>query len=136
MSETRKRAHTEIIKVRWGDMDAFGHVNNINFFQYMEQARISWFDTLSPTLTDGDEGPVIVSACCTFIKPIVFPATVAVSVEVGELGRSSMPISHEIYLENDPAIRFAEGRTTIVWVNRKSGKSVPLPAQFREFMAR
>ena len=136
MSEARKRVFTEIIKVRWGDMDAFGHVNNINYFQYMEQARISWFDTLSTSLADSGQGPVIVSASCTFLKPIVYPATIAVSVDVGELGRSSIPISHEIYLENDPAIQFAEGQTTIVWVDRKLGKSVALPAQFREFMER
>ena len=32
--------------IRWGDMDAFGHVNNTVYFRYMEQVRISWFEQL------------------------------------------------------------------------------------------
>ena len=32
--------------VRWGDMDAMGHVNNIMLFQYMESARVGFFETM------------------------------------------------------------------------------------------
>ena len=32
--------------IRWGDMDAFGHVNNTVYFRYMEQVRISWFEQI------------------------------------------------------------------------------------------
>ena len=48
MSEIRRLAHLERIAIRWGDMDAMGHVNNTVYFRYMEQARISWFDRLVP----------------------------------------------------------------------------------------
>ncbi|MGH8708962.1 MAG: acyl-CoA thioesterase, partial [Burkholderiales bacterium] len=48
MSESRRLAHVERIPIRWGDMDAMGHVNNTTYFRYMEQARISWFDRLVP----------------------------------------------------------------------------------------
>jgi len=44
----RKLVHVERIPIRWGDMDAMGHVNNTVYFRYMEQARISWFDALVP----------------------------------------------------------------------------------------
>ena len=44
----RKLAHVERIAIRWGDMDAMGHVNNIYYFRYMEQARIAWFESLLP----------------------------------------------------------------------------------------
>ena len=32
--------------MRWSDMDALGHVNNVVYFRFMEQARIEWFDSL------------------------------------------------------------------------------------------
>ena len=48
MSEERRLAHVERIPIRWGDMDAMGHVNNTVYFRYMEQARISWFGALVP----------------------------------------------------------------------------------------
>ncbi|MBM3384043.1 MAG: acyl-CoA thioesterase, partial [Betaproteobacteria bacterium] len=48
MDEKRTLAHVERIPIRWGDMDAMGHVNNTVYFRFMEQARISWFDRLVP----------------------------------------------------------------------------------------
>lgn len=45
--------------IRWGDMDAFGHVNNTVYFRYMEQARISWFEQLG--IAGGNGGPVDVA---------------------------------------------------------------------------
>lgn len=44
--------------IRWGDMDAFGHVNNTVYFRYMEQARISWFEALGIAGGNGEgQGP-------------------------------------------------------------------------------
>jgi acyl-CoA thioester hydrolase len=44
--------------IRWGDMDAFGHVNNTVYFRYMEQARISWFEQLGIAGGNGEgQGP-------------------------------------------------------------------------------
>jgi len=40
----KKLVHIERIPVRWGDMDAMGHVNNTVYFRFMEQTRISWFE--------------------------------------------------------------------------------------------
>jgi acyl-CoA thioester hydrolase len=49
--------------IRWGDMDAFGHVNNTVYFRYMEQVRISWFEEIGLVGGNGDgQGPVIVNA--------------------------------------------------------------------------
>jgi acyl-CoA thioester hydrolase len=32
--------------VRWGDMDAYGHVNNTVYFRYMEQVRVEWLEQM------------------------------------------------------------------------------------------
>jgi len=74
----KKLVHIERIPIRWGDMDAMGHVNNTVYFRYMEQARIGWFDALVPE----DEawkstGIVIANASCNFKRPINYPGTVA-----------------------------------------------------------
>ena len=44
----RKLVHVERFPIFWGDMDALGHVNNVTYFRYMEQARVAWFETLVP----------------------------------------------------------------------------------------
>ena len=36
--------HSMRIPIRWGDMDAMGHVNNTVYFRYIESARIAWLE--------------------------------------------------------------------------------------------
>ena len=67
---TGKLVHTMRMPIRWGDMDAMGHVNNTVYFRYLETARIAWFDQAGCTPDPRGEGPVIVNADCTFLKQL------------------------------------------------------------------
>lgn len=132
MTGQRKSLWTERIKVRWGDMDALGHVNNTEYFRYMEQTRISWFDALGiPILANGC-GPVIVRAACDFIIPITYPATVSVATYLQKVGRSSFTVTHELRPDADPAVLFASGEVVVAWIDHAQGKSIPLPAGVRQ----
>ncbi len=133
MTPERHLVWVEKTRVRWGDMDALGHVNNVVYFRYMEQARISWFDSLGVVLTAG-RGPVIVSASCNFTRAIVYPAEIEISVRCGRPGRSSFPVYHEICAAGDATLRYADGEATIVWVDHKAGKSMPLPETLRALL--
>src|SRR6218665_2194817 len=42
LPERKKLVHEMRFPVRWGDMDAMGHVNNTVYFRYLETARIDW----------------------------------------------------------------------------------------------
>lgn len=130
----RTRLFSTKIDVRWGDMDAIGHVNNTEYFRYMEHARINWFNSIGVRLAQNNQGPILVAASCTFLKPIVYPATVAVSVDTGQPGRSSFPVDHTIWLESDPSVKFAECQTTLVWVDYATGNSIPLPDEMRKLL--
>lgn len=127
METHRHLVHVTHLPVRWGDMDALGHVNNTVYFRYAEQARIDWLMTLGvQDIVNTDEGPVIVNASCTFFKPITFPATVEVRTLIGRPGRSSLPTFYEMRCLGDDAL-YAEGAAKIVWWNPKTGKSQTLP---------
>jgi acyl-CoA thioester hydrolase len=132
MTEQRKSLWTERIRVRWGDMDALGHVNNTEYFRYMEQTRISWFDALGIPVVEKNCGPVIVRATCDFIMPITYPATVAVATRLEKVGRSSFVVTHELRSDTDPAVLFATGEVVVVWVDHAQGRSIPLPARVRQ----
>jgi acyl-CoA thioester hydrolase len=87
MSEDHKLVHVERIPIRWGDMDAMGHVNNTVYFRYMEQARIGWFDGLVPEAQAWKTTAlVIASASCNFKRPINYPGTVEVKLYAGVPG--------------------------------------------------
>ena len=79
----KKLVHVERIAIRWGDMDAMGHVNNTVYFRYMEQARIAWFESLPRAEAWGEISIVIVNASCNFRRPINYPGTVGEGVRRG-----------------------------------------------------
>ncbi len=124
------------IPVRWGDMDAMGHVNNTVYFRYMEQARISWFEALGLQPDPNGEGPVIVSAACTFVRQLEYPGTVLAKHYVGELGRSSIMTYVDMLRSDDTGTIYAHGSAKVVWVNFPRQKSTPMPDAIRDLMRR
>ena len=128
-----KRVHEHPIEVRWGDMDALGHVNNATYFTYFEQARISWFRTLTGgAVMSRSQGPVMANASCEFRRPIVHPARVVVEVLVGPPGRSSLPTGYRIIDAAERTVEYATGASVLVWVDYATGKPVPLPDDVRQ----
>lgn len=132
MTEAAKSIWTETIVVRWGDMDALGHVNNAVYFRYIEQTRVAWFTALGIPMMADACGPVIVRTGCEFLRPIVFPATITVSTEVVRVGNSSFSLRHQIRAADDPAIHYANADAVVVWVDHGRGRSAPLPPRVLE----
>ena len=124
------------IPIRWGDMDAMGHVNNTVYFRYMEQARISWFDEMRLRPDPAGDGPVIVNAACSFVRQFEYPGTVLARHYVGELGRSSIMTYVDMLRTGDPDQVYAHGSAKVVWVNFPRQKSVPMPDTIRKLMQR
>ncbi|RKP50643.1 acyl-CoA thioesterase [Trinickia fusca] len=121
--------------IRWGDMDAFGHVNNTVYFRYMEQVRISWFEHLG--LVGGKEvgqGPVIVNASMEFLKQLHYPGNVIGRMSVGTPGRSSFDTGFELVRADDPGTVYARGAARCVWIDYAAGKSVSLPDPLRQLL--
>jgi len=129
-SAVRKLVHVERIPIRWGDMDAMGHVNNTVYFRYMEQARIGWFDALVPE----DEawkstGIVVANASCNFKRAINYPGTVEVQVYAAPPGGSSVATYYELLISGE---LYADGAATVVFIDMARQKPVRIPQTIRE----
>jgi acyl-CoA thioester hydrolase len=122
-----KLIYTAKMPVRWGDMDALGHVNNTVYFRFMEQCRIEWLEEAVTGSMSGGQGPVIVNANCTFLRQLKYPADIVVEMYAGALGRTSVETTYIIKGASDPEIIYAEGGAKIVWVDFAKEKSTPLP---------
>jgi acyl-CoA thioester hydrolase len=132
MTMTRVPVQTTTIPIRWGDMDAQGHVNNTVYFRYMEQARIEWLLRVAEQIgADRGPGSVIVNASCTFIEPLEYPGTVEVRMFIGSLGSSSFDTQYELWVG---ARKHAEGAAKIVWIDRATQRSTPLPEVVRALL--
>lgn len=115
------------LSVRWGDMDAFNHVNNSVYATYLEEVRLRWFATLNGPWVSPEMGPVVASMRIEFRQPIEWPEELVVELLCDRVGRSSLSLPFRMVSATDASRLYAEGSTVLVWIDRKTGKSVPLP---------
>ncbi|PID33953.1 MAG: thioesterase [Thiotrichales bacterium] len=123
------------LPVRWGDMDAYNHVNNTVYFRFFEEARVQMIEQLAGGRIAGrDEGPVIITAACTFLRPVLYPNDVRIDCFLGEAGRSSFMTHYELFAQSDPEQLACTGDSKVVWVDHQQGKSVELPDFIRQLL--
>ena len=120
------------IDVRWGDMDAFGHVNNAKYFTYCESARIAYFAAvdLETVKAAPDHGPAVVTATCNFRQQVHHPAELDVGARVTRLGRTSFTLEYLILRRGTDEV-VADGSSVAVWVDYGVGESIPLPDELK-----
>ena len=130
-TDNRKRVHVEPMRIRWGDMDALGHVNNVTYFRYMEQARIGFFEKALAGRLWVDVGLVIANATCEFKRALTYPGDIEVSVFVETPGASSLKTFYEICMRGDPK-PYTEGSAVVVFVDPRSHKPTRIPQAVRD----
>jgi acyl-CoA thioester hydrolase len=131
LPEHKKLTHQMVIPIRWGDMDAMGHVNNTIYFRYMEIVRIEWLHALGGAPDPQGTGPVIVNAFCNFLKQLEYPGEILAKHYVAKPGRTSFETYITLERLDDPGVIYASGGAKTVWVDFPAGKSVPLPDWLR-----
>lgn len=119
------------IPIRWGDMDAMGHVNNAVYFRYLESLRIDWFAREGWRPDPNGTGPVIINAFCSFVRQLEYPGEVIAKHYIGTLGRSTIDTYATLSRSDDPGTLYASGGATVVWTDFRAQKSVALPDDVR-----
>jgi acyl-CoA thioester hydrolase len=130
----KKWVYQEVIAMRWGDMDAMGHLNNTSYFRYMETARIDWMHSLGHLPGPHSVGIVIVNAFCNFYKQLEYPANLLLKMYTSDPGRSSFETWVTLERCDQPGDVHAAGGATTVWVDFPKQKSLPLPDWLRELV--
>ncbi len=123
------------IAVRWGDLDAYNHVNNASYLRYLEEARVQWLRTFISDWDTMTAAPVLAAVQLNYRAPINWPAELVVTQAISRVGNTSLTLDHRIE-SADGGILHADGHVVLVWIDRGSGQSVPLPEIFRTAAAR
>jgi acyl-CoA thioester hydrolase len=120
------------IPVAWGEMDAYGHVNNIVYFRYFESARIAYFLKLdSPDFVNRNSlGPILASTSCRFRTPLSFPDRLSVGARVARVDEDRFVMFYAVYSHRLQKIA-AEGEGTIVCFDYRENRKALLPAELR-----
>lgn len=132
LPEQKRLVHEMTIDVRWGDMDALGHVNNTVYLRYFEMVRMEWLMAKGGgVIYDQGCGPVIVNAFLNFLRPVEYPAALRACHYVVAYGRSSVDTYVTLERTDQPGVIHTEGGARLVWTDFKAGKAVPLPEALR-----
>ncbi|MEL4505305.1 thioesterase family protein [Luteococcus sp. H138] len=128
------RGHVHPFTVRWGDIDRYGHVNNVRHFDYVQEARISATTDADPTMRrdGGDVRWVVARQDVDYLTQISHrPQPYAVHTAVAALGRSSYTLAAEIVDPLDDGRVLARARTVQVCTDA-TGVKQELPQSTRE----
>lgn len=123
------------LPVRWGDMDAFGHVSNAVYLRYLEECRAAWMESVPSRWQGSETGPVVANININYRRPLHWPADIEVTLRPLSPGRSSIKLEHEVRGKNSESREmevFADATCTLVWIDKKTGEPVPLPTCIRE----
>ncbi len=131
MKDAGKLVQTDRMTMRWGEMDALGHMNNVSYFRYFEEVRIAWFERLNIEYQALGEGPILGTITCKYLIPAIYPVELEITTRVGKPGHCSFRMWHELYNADDPKERFAEAEAVLVWIDIAAGRSRPMPGWMR-----
>ena len=111
----------------WGEMDAFGHLNNIFFFRYFESARIRYFEEagLFGYMMETGIGPILAETSCKFKRPIQYPDQVTIGARTASYDEFTLNMEYIVVSEKSG--RAALGTGAVVSFDYKNGKKVPVP---------
>ena len=118
--------------IHWGEMDAFGHVNNARFFTWFESSRIAFFQAVGITTQRPDGvAPILAAAHCDYLEPVVFPIRLVVGARATKLGNTSLTLEHAVWPTGAPEHPLARGTSVVVLLNYATGEKVRLSDSLR-----
>ena len=120
-------------RVRFGDLDAMQHMNNVEFLRFFETARIEYIGTLSPEHTPTSRsafGFIFAECHIAYRAPAFFDDEIRTFIWPQELKRSSLKLGFEMRVESDDRL-VADGWGTLVGYDYEAGRAQPIPDAFR-----
>jgi acyl-CoA thioester hydrolase len=103
--------------MRWADLDLLGHVNNVVYVDYLQEARVDMLRTHAPDARAEDlaEGVVVVRHQVTYLSPLTFRfRPVSIECWVTEIRAASFTMAYEIFDETDEGRRVYLRATTVL----------------------
>jgi acyl-CoA thioester hydrolase len=120
------------ISVAWGEMDAFGHVNNVAYFRYFESARIAYFER-ADALADMERagcGPILAETRCRYRLPLSYPDRLTAGARISAVAEDRFTMQYAVASAKAGRIA-AEGEAVVVWYDYRARSKTALPPALR-----
>jgi acyl-CoA thioester hydrolase len=122
------------LRIDWSELDLFGHVNNVEFFKYIQASRVNYWDEIGLThsFRDLKIGPMLASTSCQFKQPLFYPGNIIVLVKVDFIKNTSFGLTHLIM--NDAGEVAGYGQDIVVLYDYNANHKISIPADIRNSM--
>ncbi len=130
-----------LLKPRWSDLDAYNHVNNVTWLEYLQEARVDMLFVHAPDKGAQGlaEGVLVVRADIDYKRAMVFrQAPYRIEMWVSKIGGASFAVDYEIADDDGAGTRILYGRasTALAPVDLTSGRPRRLTDVEREVLNR
>ena len=121
------------IDIRFRDLDALAHVNNVVYLTYVEQARVRYFDDVFGKRHDWDQWGVLLARTeINYLQPLLFKDVARCEMECVAIGRKSLEFHFIIFkTENGKDVEIASGVNILVCFSHSENKSIEVPTKWK-----
>lgn len=119
------------IRVRFCETDALGHVNNVSFLIYMEEARVTFLKGIGFDFSREDLFVVLVSASCDYLSQAYFDQSLLIKTYVEKVGNKSVTLVQELS-DHESGKPIAKGKAVCVFLSKEKDQAVPIEDQLRK----
>jgi acyl-CoA thioester hydrolase len=120
--------HRVLTPLRWSDMDAYGHINNVQFLRLFEEARVVALADGLPAGGDlASTGLIVARTEIEYLLPLLYrPAPIAIDLWVTRIGAADFDMAYEVLDRTEagggPGTIYARAESTLVAFDLQSQK--------------
>lgn len=123
------------IQIRFGDIDAMGHINNNIYFSYFDLGKTAYFDLIRPMAVSWTEGLIVVAHVeVDFLSPIYYKEKIVVETKIKKLGEKSGVFLQQLKSVKNNEIK-SRCESVFVAYNASTQSSMLIPDEWREVIS-
>ena len=122
--------HWTPVSLRFSDQDSMGHINNVAFAAYVEQARVAFINAFLRNWGEGIDY-ILASVNIDYHREMHFPGTVDIGVRLIRIGTKSITTGYGLFKDG---INVATAGSVNVFFDTKNGMTIPIPDNLRAIL--
>ena len=122
--------HWTPVSLRFSDQDSMGHINNVAFAAYVEQARVAFINVFLRNWGEGIDY-ILASVNIDYHREMYFPGTVDIGVRLIRIGTKSITTGYGLFKDGT---NVATAGSVNVFFDTKNGMTIPIPDNLRAIL--
>lgn len=123
--------HWTPVSLRFSDQDSMGHINNVAYAAYVEQARVAFLDDFLRSQGGGGIDYILVSVNLDYRREMHFPGNVDIGARLMRIGTKSITTAYGLFKDGE---NVATAGSVNVFFDPQLGKTIPIPEDLKKIL--